>query len=313
MTTERSARSDDVEQPFATVGDNVESAARRIEGDLELLITKFSAVDYHPQSIPGFTVISTAGDYVWRELTTEAKRLQGKVLGDYRKLCALLKVLLAQRPGQELKDFKKSEERIVETIEQDRRTHYRSTTEACRETVGMFREQRAFVGDLHSDREDVVLVPDTNALILGRAMETWRFDGIRSFELCLVPTVLEELDKLKLDRNEDVRSKAKKIIAQLKEFRRRGPLTRGVPVVNGQITLRSMAIEPDVSSSLPWLDVEHADDRFLASVVEVMRMNPRSAVVLVTHDINLQNKAEFAELPFMEPPMASAAETQSKF
>ncbi len=310
MTIQRNSR-DVGERPFATVGDNVESAAFRIEGDLESLLTRFSGVDYRSQSIPGFTVISTAGDYVWRELTTDAKRLQGKVLVDYRKLCALLKVLLAQRPGQEMKDFMEAEERIVEVIEQDCRTHYRSTTEAHRETVALFRKQRAFVVDLNSDREDVVLVPDTNALILGRAMETWRFDGIRRFELCLVPTVLEELDKLKLDRNEDVRSKAKKIIAQLKEFRRRGPLTRGVSVVTGQVTLRSMAIEPDVASSLPWLNVEHADDRFLASVVEVMRVNPRSAVILVTHDINLQNKAEFAELPFMEPPIASDGDTAS--
>jgi hypothetical protein len=37
-------------------------------------------------------------------------------------------------------------------------------------------------------------------------------------------------------------------------------------------------------------------------VIEVMRMKPRSAVLLVTRDINLQNKAEFANIPFVEPP-----------
>jgi hypothetical protein len=40
----------------------------------------------------------------------------------------------------------------------------------------------------------------------------------------------------------------------------------------------------------------------LAGVIEVMRIRPRSPVLLVTRDINLQNKAEFADVPFIEPP-----------
>ena len=44
------------------------------------------------------------------------------------------------------------------------------------------------------------------------------------------------------------------------------------------------------------------DDRLLATVVEVMRLHPHSPVTLVTRDINLQNKAEFACIPFVEPP-----------
>jgi predicted ribonuclease YlaK len=33
-----------------------------------------------------------------------------------------------------------------------------------------------------------------------------------------------------------------------------------------------------------------------------MRQHPRTPVILVTRDINLQNKAEYAGLPFVEPP-----------
>jgi predicted ribonuclease YlaK len=57
-----------------------------------------------------------------------------------------------------------------------------------------------------------------------------------------------------------------------------------------------------MAESLPWLDAGNRDDRFIASVIEVMRAHPRSAVVIVTRDVNLQNKAEFASLPFVEPP-----------
>ena len=53
---------------------------------------------------------------------------------------------------------------------------------------------------------------------------------------------------------------------------------------------------------LPWLDPASPDDRLLASCVEIMRLHPRSTVMLVTGDINLQNKAEFALVPFLEPP-----------
>ncbi len=290
------------QRAFATVAEKVESVAQGIEADLKVLFLNFSRVDDGDLSSPGIVFIGA--DHVWRELTTEGKRLQGKVLGDYKKLCDLLRVLLTQRPSQELVEFNEARERVVEAIEQTNLTWYRTTDEAHQETAELIRKQRAFVVGLHSDSEDVVLIPDTNALILGSALEAWSFEGIPCFELCLVPTVLDELDKLKINGNEKARSKAKKVIAQVKEFRRRGPLTHGITVVAGKVTMRAIAIEPNVSLSLPWLNAGNADDRILASVVEVMRRNSRACVILVTHDINLQNKAEFALLPFIEPPRA---------
>ncbi len=46
--------------------------------------------------------------------------------------------------------------------------------------------------------------------------------------------------------------------------------------------------------SLSWLDPAIADDRIIASVLEVQAANPSDQVVLVTGDINLLNKAEAA-------------------
>jgi hypothetical protein len=48
--------------------------------------------------------------------------------------------------------------------------------------------------------------------------------------------------------------------------------------------------EPKMSDSLPWLDPTNLDDRLLASVIEVMRLNPHASVVVVTRDVNFQNK-----------------------
>lgn len=144
---------------FATVAENIETAARRIEADLEVLFLKFSGVEYRDMSSPGVVFIDACGDHIWRELPLEGKRLQGKILSDYKRLCELLRVLLAQRPSQELAEFNEARERVVEAIEQTRRTWFSSTAEAHSETVALFRQQCEFVAGLHSDRESVVLVP----------------------------------------------------------------------------------------------------------------------------------------------------------
>jgi hypothetical protein len=66
--------------------------------------------------------------------------------------------------------------------------------------------------------------------------------------------------------------------------------------------IRSVAVEPSFADTLPWLSAENDDDRLIAGCYELMLASPHSSVTLVTADINLQNKTEFARLPFVEPP-----------
>jgi hypothetical protein len=63
----------------------------------------------------------------------------------------------------------------------------------------------------------------------------------------------------------------------------------------------AIPVEPKTSDSLPWLDPTNLDDRLLASVIEVMRLNAHASVIVVTRDVNLQNKLEFARVPFVSP------------
>ena len=150
---------------------------------------------------------------------------------------------------------------------------------------------------------EVIFVPDTNALIYNPNLESWTFLECPQFSLFLLPTVLSELDLLKINhRNVEVRNKSESLIRRIKEYRRRGKLTTGVTVVKDRIKIQSIAIEPDMNASLPWLDPDNKDDRILAGVIEVMRARPRSIVKAVSRDINFQNKAEFANIPFEEPP-----------
>jgi hypothetical protein len=58
---------------------------------------------------------------------------------------------------------------------------------------------------------------------------------------------------------------------------------------------------------LSWLDPANDDDRILVGFIEVMRQYPRCLVFLVTGDINLANKADYAGLPCVPPPVSSPA------
>ena len=166
------------------------------------------------------------------------------------------------------------------------------------------RAQVDLVKRLYSTTGDPIFVPDTNALLLNTRLEKWEFGNIKKFTLVVPAVVLSELDLLKINhKNQAVRAKALRLINQIKDYRRRGSLADGVPLASNRSYLKTTAIEPDFEHSLPWLDRTNRDDKLLASLLEVMRLHPHSPVALVTADINLQNKAEFARLPFVEPPL----------
>ena len=126
--------------------------------------------------------------------------------------------------------------------------------------------------------------------------------GVDHVSLILTPTVLKEVDLHKLDeRSSGRRAKVERLARQISEYRRRGSLLSGVPLVNGISAVTAIAIEPRMAESLSWLDPTNADDRLLASIIEVMRLNPHASVIVVSRDLPFQNKLEFARVPFISP------------
>jgi predicted ribonuclease YlaK len=147
------------------------------------------------------------------------------------------------------------------------------------------------------------LIPDTNALIYFPDISKWTFPEMNQFTIALMPTVLEELDSLKINHNNStVREKAEKIIRMIKGYRNRGSLTEGVNIVKNKIKLVAIPIEPNGIDTLPWIDLRNNDDRFLCSTVDFIRSHICSPVIVVSRDINLQNKCEYALIPYKEPP-----------
>ena len=79
-------------------------------------------------------------------------------------------------------------------------------------------EQLLSVLDAVSE-DEIILVPDTNSLLAAFDPTEYRkVSGENSFVFMILPTVLCELDRLKVEhRNPDVREKAKKSSRELKD------------------------------------------------------------------------------------------------
>jgi hypothetical protein len=256
----------------------------------------------------GLVYFNLSGNHSWNALDIEGKRIQTRVLENYRHYRDFVQALIRGLPEDGQGDFEDANSTVLTAIEQQVATWAKSPGEAKIKTLAAIDQIQGLLNHLYSPEGETMVVADTNALLYAPALEHWSFDWCEQFTLILMPTVLSELDKLKIEhRNPDVRAKAERLVRQFKEFLRRGDLLDGVPIVKGRITARSMAVEPRFAQTLPWLDPANNDDRLLASVVELIRQNVRTTIALVTGDINLQNKASYARIPVVEPPELRAA------
>jgi hypothetical protein len=95
-------------------------------------------------------------------------------------------------------------------------------------------------------------------------------------------------------------------VRRLKGLRDKGNLAAGVKLTNA-ITVQTQAREVDVRAVLDWLDPSVPDDRILAAALRLQSDHPAGGIVLVTSDLNLQNKADAAGLPYIETPATTAS------
>ncbi len=276
-------------------GDGLYEGVKKLFGDQN--------IHFRDLNTPYDNVFILGASYEFPELSLESKRLQSKLINDLHVFHSLCNVLIKKQPDQVKEKLESNFQIVREAIEQNLLTYFSSTTKIVGAVKNAIDEIIFEISYFYSPSEDsFIIVPDTNILLKDSSFQNWKFDGINKFEIVLIPMLLSELDSIKMDhRNPDVRAKAQTIVKQIKEYRRRGSLLTGVIIIKDKITLKTIALEPKMEESLPWLDNNSPDDRMLAAFIEVMRTHTRSKVVLVTRDINLQNKAEFAGLYFIEP------------
>jgi hypothetical protein len=270
----------------------------------KLLLEKSRPIIPHPAYLGNSRIVNTSGDHRWSPLDLDGQRLQSKLLEDYRRLFATLFVLLIHQPPDALNSLKQANITILKLINQTGATYLATSQEAFDEGEKAYKSLLVLIARLYdTDRGEIILVPDTNALLYNHQLDKWTFDFAQPFVLFFVPAVLSELDSHKVNhKNESVREKALSLIKQYKEYRSRGDIFEGVSIVNGRSKIAAVALEPEMDHSLPWLKADSNDDRLLASSIEIMRQNPRKPVLLVTRDINLQNKCDYAKVPYVEPP-----------
>lgn len=272
-----------------------------IKAQAKAFFLEHSIIEYHPHDnefIIGFS------DYYWGNLNPDGKKAQAKLYKDYSYFVELMGIMLSELPPDYLNNFEEARDSVMSSIKQDGQVWGPSTLEVLNEVIKYLDKQFSLLSFVFDHREEkVIFVPDTNALLTNPYLDRWHFADVVNFEILLTPSVLSELDQLKVvGRNEEVRTKSQNIIKNIKEYRRRGKLTEGVTLRKGLSTIRALAVEPNFKQTFSWLKEENKDDRLLASFVEIIKTYPNSIVQLVTADINLQNKAEYARLSFIEPP-----------
>lgn len=247
-------------------------------------------------------VVITGTPYHWSDLSAEAQAHQARALAQYCQFSDTLSVLIREIPDDRLAKFREDTALVIRFISRDA-SSYATPRRALDEAVRALGRQVELMDGLYSTTTNTMLVPDTNALYWNTALDTWRLPWASgAFVVVLTPTVLKEIDLHKTDeRRSTRREKADRFARQVGEYRRRGPLLQGATLAAGISTVMAIPVEPKMSDSLPWLDPASLDDRLLASVIEVMRLNPHASVIVVTRDINFQNKLEFARVPFITP------------
>jgi hypothetical protein len=305
----------------STVSDRLAEMALGIKEDLRALLDVHSSIHHEPTSTWGERTEMTpwgprrrcdgvvVGYSIWKALSPEGTRAQAAALSQYQAFAVIVRVLLSGQPQKVLAEFNANDGAILAAIQQNAAPQGGNPQDVLEKVNQALDGQLALITNLFDGPGgEAVVVPDTNALLFNPNLEDWAFDGINRFTVVLLPTVLKELDALKVNhRVEDVRKKAEGLITRIKGYRGRGQLNEGVPLRKGVSTLRSFGAEPNMQDTLPWLDPTNDDDRLLASFLEVMRRSPHSAVILVTRDINLQNKAELARVCYLEPPAQAGA------
>ena len=250
-------------------------------------------------------LIIFAPDYYWGPTTDAQKNIQMEVRKTYNAWVEQFRLLFSQSTPEMQAQIDEAAKTLLNWIDKESGFELPSTTaeavQVFKHSVRPFRILLQFAESTGSN--EVVLVPDTNALIMAPEFADYkRVAGQDKCVVIIVPTVLSELDKLKVThRDSDFRAKVNSVVNRIKGLRQQGSLLSGV-VVHKTVSVKMVAKEPSFGGTLSWLDPANNDDRIIASSLEIQREYQNAVVILVTSDINLQNKAEMANLPFSEPP-----------
>jgi rRNA-processing protein FCF1 len=274
---------------------------KRIEGDITDLLDSSEIEIYKDDPHSG--VVWAGCPNFWVKLDDKQKLLQIRILRDYKPWFERFRLLFKDASKQDKLLIDQTDNFIRSWVEKDGKAWVEPTIEECKTKLHTELQHFYKLLELLDVPSNPIIIPDTNAIIACPNPESYtKVAGNNEYTLILLPTVLEELDNLKVHhRDETFRKKVNSVISRIKGLRNQGNMHQGV-TVSKTITVKMIAKEPDFNETLGWLDESNNDDRIIASVLEMQSHMPASPIILVTSDLNLQNKAEMASLPFAETP-----------
>ena len=283
------------------------SVAARLRSDLNALTDRIAdlirELPIERLNRDDSSVIFLAPDYYWGKASSEQLNAQLAIKRDYEEWFDIFKSVFAKATDDLNRRIVEADSQLRMWIELDSdwsiSLDKTANEEKLRADAELFHEMLSILDA--NGPADTILIPDTNAII-GEPSPIHYKSIVRdnTFVFLLLPTVLAELDALKINhRNPDFRKKVNKVITRIKGWRNQGSLREGV-TVDRTITVKAVASEPKMGNTLSWLDENNHDDRIIAIVLEVQSTQPNARVVLVTGDINLSNKADVARIETAE-------------
>ncbi len=257
-----------------------------------------STIHYRDLNCDDSGVVFLGFDYYLWSKKDLAGQIKLKEL--YFKFCEDFNFLLVKTNKQVQKELEKANAQNIHTIEQTKAyTNIEGTKQLFRNNLKKYSDYLQILKS--SEERQTLVIPDTNSLIQYPDPTNYKkIPPSQSFDFIILPTVLSELDKLKIiHRDDNFRTKVKSIITRLKGFRTQGDILQGI-TVDKTIKVKMIASEPNFTQTLNWLDSENMDDRIIASALEIQKAKHNSLIIIVTGDINLQNKAQMANLEFYD-------------
>jgi len=240
-------------------------------------------------------------EYYYKELSTEEEKKQIFFDRIYKKITEQTDRLIECTPNKIQENYSEVKKEFELWLYLDR--NYSITGSKEQNIVKFKKCTNKFkkILCLFKNDEEIILVPDTNALLIEQDPNEYKkLIDADIFTFILLPTVISELDDLK-EKNPDSsrKEKAKKMIKRIKGWKTQGKITEGI-TLNKTIRLKVEVGEP-LDNNLPkWLHLSKNDDKILAYILNIQLKSPSAIIILVTRDINMQNKAETLNIEYID-------------
>lgn len=296
----------------ASYVDRLRAELSEIRSDMDALLDASTIRNVNPNTPDSSVVFVGAADWGWGPSDAALSASQMRLAARYHAWFDSLRLLFTHPTPDVASDMKEVDEFVRRWTERPGTWDHSisRTIDAAKQIAAEQFETFDRLLDIasRSGSDTLRLVPDTNALIRNPDLASYaRTAPSPTFTIHLVPTVLGELDDLKdRGRSQELRDQAQGVVRRLKGLRDKGNLATGVKVTK-TITVQTEAQEVDVRGVLDWLDPAVPDNRLLAAALRLQSDHPSGAVVLVTSDLNLQNKADAVGLPYIETPPTTAS------